>query len=102
MTNKKGNEVMSKEFTYSTMQLSFVTEGMTPVELMVYFNDFLKVHTHLVSQSGRTTPVEIVESHFTSICTIDDDENEREFIDKGGKLKLTEQEIREAIKKKIH
>lgn len=79
------------------MQLSFVTEGMTPVELMVYFNDFLKVHTHLVSQSGRTTPIEIIESHFTSICTIDDDENEREFIGDSGSLLLNDEELQQAI-----
>ncbi|MFJ3386646.1 hypothetical protein [Lysinibacillus sp. NPDC086135] len=84
---------MSNQKNYVKMNLEFLAEGISPTELMVYFNDFLKEKTQLVSQSGRTADIEIVWSNITSIVQFDEEENEREFLDAKGNLQLTDAEL---------
>lgn len=91
---------MSKQPLVVEMNLTFVAKDITPIELIVHFNNFLKEHTELVSQSERTTPVEIVESSIKSIVGFDEEDNEIEFLDNRGSLQnLSEEVIEDAIDK---
>ena len=88
---------MSNQRNYVKMNLEFLAEGISPTELMVYFNDFLKEKTQLVSQSGRTTDIEIVWSNISSIVQFDEEENELEFISDSGDLLLNDEELQQAV-----
>lgn len=88
---------MTNQRNYVKMDLEFLAEGISPAELMVYFNDFLQERTQLVSRSGRTTDIQILDSEITSIVQINEEEIEREFLDEKGNLQLTDDELQMAI-----
>lgn len=73
------------EKLHAKIELDVVFEGLTPTELMIYFNRFIKLQ-QLESQSGRKLEVEVVESSINAITSFDDDGEEIDHLDENGRL----------------
>ncbi|MFJ3386778.1 hypothetical protein [Lysinibacillus sp. NPDC086135] len=97
----KQMNALTDQDMFVKLEVGVFVKGMSPFDLQTFYSGLIH-KINIETYKGRKINPEVLDSEITSIVVIDDDENEREFIDKGGKLKLTEQEIQEAIKKKIH
>lgn len=87
--------IQSQQPITGKLEISFTVGGISPLELHTLFNSFIKCI--LVNQGNKRINLDVSHAQFTSLVTVDEEENEREFLDSRGNLILLDEELNEAI-----
>lgn len=87
--------IQSQQPITGKLEISFTVGGISPIDLHTLFNTFVKCI--LVNSGNKRINLDVSHAQFTSLVTVDEEENEREFLDARGNLVLTDEELHEAV-----